>query len=94
MLASKADLQQCITAFYADDWEHVVSSGQRLADLADRWQEHPAPPGKEAEYQENLAGLSAAVADLRKAADKKDDLQTTLALRRITAHLAALDTKT
>ncbi|MFO0949473.1 MAG: hypothetical protein U1D30_26765 [Planctomycetota bacterium] len=88
---AKQDFQLCVNAFYRDDWKQASFVADRLKTLSQRWQEQPAPSGKQAEFQENTAGMARASEELKSAVDKKEVDQTTQALRKIAAHLAILE---
>lgn len=88
---AKQDFQLCVNAFYRDDWKQAGFVADRLKTLSQRWQEQPAPAGKQAEFQENTAGMAQGVEELKAAIDKRDVEQTTQSLRKIAAHLAVLE---
>lgn len=89
---SKREFHQTITVFYQDNWKQVEYFAGHFSLLAARWREQPAPAGLEQPFRTHTADFAAATDELRQATKQKDVMKTTVALRRVAASLAALET--
>lgn len=88
---AKHEFQECLSAFYVDDWPRVLKAESKMELLADRWKQQTPLPNHKANFEAETKKYSDAVHDLRLAADKRDVLQTTQALRRIAASIAVIE---
>ena len=89
--AGKKTLQAAIAAFFDDEWDQVVTLGEQMVGLARRWQEQAPREGDAAALTEHATGYATDAGELVDAAKKHDVNGTLGALRKIAAHLAALE---
>lgn len=88
---TRREYQDCITAFYQDDWDRLKLHGQQLAGLSERWKDQRAKADEEAVLREQSRLLGIATTEVNGAAEKKDVMGVTVGLRKVAAAIAVLD---